>query len=120
MTHSTARRRHLAAFGICSHMSPIGDQTDYYVVMVEHGHRGREAVVDPELTRSNVIDRLRSGEYGEIAFIHRIHGGECTVVTAELLAEAGVVDPVSDLSPRDRRLLADIDRGRDNRKNWEA
>jgi hypothetical protein len=33
---------------------------------------GREAVVDPEITRREVIARVASGEYKNISFIHEI------------------------------------------------
>ena len=35
----------------------------YFVVMEDLGRLGLSANVYPELTRANVIDRLRSGEY---------------------------------------------------------
>jgi len=34
--------------------------------------RGREAIVDPEITRREVISRVTSGEYKNISFIHEI------------------------------------------------
>jgi hypothetical protein len=34
----------------------------YFVVMIDYGRRGREAIVDPEITRSEVIARVASGE----------------------------------------------------------
>lgn len=61
----------------------------YYVVMIDHGRRGREAVVDPETTRAQVVDRIRSREYDRINFIHHIHDGVCEDVTNELLAASG-------------------------------
>jgi hypothetical protein len=69
----------------------------YFVVMIDYGRKGREAVVDPELTRRAVIDRIRTREYWPINFIHYVHpsGGDlagnlaCIDVTNELLAEAG-------------------------------
>jgi hypothetical protein len=33
---------------------------EMYLVMIDYGQRGREAVTDPEMTRAHVIDRLRS------------------------------------------------------------
>jgi hypothetical protein len=39
----------------------------YFVVMIDYGHRGREAIVDPEITRREVISRIASGEYRNIA-----------------------------------------------------
>jgi hypothetical protein len=38
-------------------------QMQYFVVMIDHGRRGREAIVDPEMTRREVISRVASGEY---------------------------------------------------------
>ena len=44
----------------------------YFVVMIDYGRRGREAIVDPEITRRDVIARVASGEYKNISFIHEI------------------------------------------------
>ena len=44
----------------------------YFVVMIDYGRRGREAIVDPEITRREVIARAASGEYKNISFIHEI------------------------------------------------
>jgi hypothetical protein len=61
----------------------------YFVVMVDYGKRGREAIVDPEVTRAGVISRLASGEYGaHINFIHWIEDGLAEDVTSELFDEA--------------------------------
>jgi len=62
---------------------------DYYVVMVDLGRRGREACVDPELTRREIVDRIRTKQYGQIAFIDHIHDDERDDVTNALLKEAG-------------------------------
>ncbi|MEH2614643.1 hypothetical protein [Bradyrhizobium sp. AZCC 1693] len=60
----------------------------YFVVMIDYGRRGREAIVDPEITRREVISRIASGEYSNISFIHEI--ADCSVedITAEILNEA--------------------------------
>jgi len=60
----------------------------YFVVMIDYGRRGREAIVDPEITRREVISRIVSGEYKNISFIHEI--ADCSVedMTADILAEA--------------------------------
>jgi hypothetical protein len=34
----------------------------YFVVMIDYGRRGREAMVDPDVTRREVISRVASGE----------------------------------------------------------
>ena len=72
----------------------------YFVVMIDYGRRGREAIVDPEITRREVISRIASGEYKNISFIHEI--ADCAVedITADILAEAAlpeVTDSDADL-----------------------
>lgn len=47
----------------------------YYVVMCDFGDRGLEAVVDPALNGIQVIERIKSGEYQNIQFIHLIIDG---------------------------------------------
>lgn len=70
-------------------MSATEINHSYFVVMIDYGRKGREAVVDPEVTRRGVVERIQSGEYGQIAFIHHINGAVCEDVTNELLDEAG-------------------------------
>ena len=60
----------------------------YFVVMIDYGRRGREAVVDPEMTRREVVSRVASGEYRNISFIHEIADNSVGDVTEEILAEA--------------------------------
>ncbi len=62
----------------------------YFVVMIDYGRRGREAIVDPEITRRDVVSRVASGEYRNISFIHEI--ADCSVedVTAEIITEASL------------------------------
>jgi hypothetical protein len=62
----------------------------YFVVMIDYGRRGREAIVDPETTRRDVVSRIVSGEYRNISFIHEI--SDCSVedITDEILSEAAV------------------------------
>lgn len=61
----------------------------YFVVCIDYGRKGREAVVDPEITRRGVVERIQSREYDRIAFIHHVHDDICEDVTNELLKEAG-------------------------------
>src|SRR5258705_12562131 len=68
----------------------------YFVVMIDYGRRGREAVVDPEITRREVVSRVVSGEYGNISFIHEIAGSAVEDVTAEILAEAALPEIEAD------------------------
>ena len=39
----------------------------YFVVMIDYGRRGREAIVDPEITRRGVIARVASEILAEAA-----------------------------------------------------
>jgi hypothetical protein len=64
----------------------------YFVVMIDYGRRGREAIVDPEITRREVVSRIASGEYTNISFIHEV--ADCSVedVTEDILTEAALPD----------------------------
>ena len=86
----------------------------YFVVMIDYGRRGREAVVDPEVTRREVISRVASGEYRNISFIHEIADSSVEDITADILSEAAVPDiatPEADLQ------AGDFDHARDLRKH---
>lgn len=73
----------------------------YFVVMVEYPWRvngsgimeraGSQAVVDPEITRREVISRIVSGEYRHINFIHLVSGGLVEDVTDELMDEVEAI-----------------------------
>jgi len=62
----------------------------YFVVMIDYGRRGREAIVDPEITRREVVSRIASGEYQNISFIHEVADRSVEDVTEEILTEAAV------------------------------
>jgi len=62
----------------------------YFVVMIDYGRRGREAIVDPEITRREVVDRVASGEYQNISFIHEIINFAVEDVTDDILSEAAL------------------------------
>jgi len=62
----------------------------YFVVMIDYGRRGREAIVDPEITRREVVSRITSGEYANISFIHEIADFSVEDVTQDILAEAAL------------------------------
>ena len=64
----------------------------YFVVMIDYGRRGREAIVDPEITRREVISRIESGEYKNISFIHEIVDSSVEDITAAILGEAALPD----------------------------
>jgi hypothetical protein len=86
----------------------------YFVVMVDYGRRGREAVVDPEITRREVISRVASGEYKNISFIHEIADSAVEDITADILSEAalpGIATTGAGLQ------ASDFDHARDLRKH---
>jgi len=60
----------------------------YFVVAIDYGQRGLEAIVQPEITRREVISRIKSGEYQNIAFIHHVDDLLVEDVTLELLDAA--------------------------------
>ena len=87
----------------------------YFVVMMDYGRRGREAVVDPEITRREVISRVVSGEYRNISFIHEIADSSVEDITADILSEAALPD----VATTDAALQGD-DHARDLRKHETA
>ena len=68
----------------------------YCVVMIDYGRRGREAIVDPEITRREIVSRVVSGEYRNISFIHEIAGSVVEDVTADILAEVALPEIEAD------------------------
>jgi len=62
----------------------------YFVVMIDYGRRGLEAIVQPERTRRDFVAMIQSGELTDIAFIHHVDGLFIEDVTEELMNEAGV------------------------------
>ena len=89
----------------------------YFVVMIDYGRRGREAIVDPEITRREVIARVASGEYRDISFIHEISNSVVEDVTVDILAEAALPDISTDEA--DLQSSA-FDHRRDLRKHEQA
>jgi len=60
----------------------------YFVVMIDLGQLGLEAIVQPEITRRAIIDRIKSGEYRDIVFIHHVDDLLVEDVTGELIDAA--------------------------------
>jgi hypothetical protein len=89
----------------------------YFVVMIDYGRRGREAIVDPEVTRREVVARVASGEYKNISFIHEIADRSVDDVTEEILAEAAVPE----IQPGNAEMQATrFDHAHDLRKHVRA
>jgi hypothetical protein len=72
----------------CSPLAPHTASPHYFVVMQDYRSAGQEAVVDPDITRAEVISRLKTREYRDVLFIHEIRDGIATDVTLELIGEA--------------------------------
>ena len=86
----------------------------YFVVMIDYGRRGREAVVDPEITRREVVSRVASGEYRNICFIHEIRDSLVEDVTEDILSRASLPEiPPDDVDVQAIRF----DHARDRRKH---
>lgn len=60
----------------------------YYAVFIDFGRKGLEAIVDPEMTRRDVVARIKSGEFANIAFIHHVCEGLADDVTNDLINAA--------------------------------
>jgi GMP synthase PP-ATPase subunit len=60
---------------------------NYFVVFIEY-HRAIEAIVDPEVTRREIISRIKSGEYQNIHRIHHVDDLLVEDVTFELIEAA--------------------------------
>jgi hypothetical protein len=96
------------------HQVTTGCPMQHFVVMIDYGRRGREAVVDPEITRREVVARVVSGEYRNISFIHEIAGSSVEDITADILAEA----TLPEIEPEEIDLqAARLDHLRDLRKH---
>lgn len=63
----------------------------YFVVMIDYGKRGLEAVVNPEHTRRDIVEMLASGESKHVVFIHHVDGLFVEDVTDELFNEAEAI-----------------------------
>ncbi len=87
--------------------------------MIDYGPRGREAIVDPEETRREVVARIRSGEYEQILFIHLVDEQGREDLTEELKAEALTLSD-NFHSETAERQAASFDHARDHKKHGEA
>jgi hypothetical protein len=86
----------------------------YFVVTINDGRRGREAVVDPEITRREVVSRVASGDYRNISFIDEIAGRLVADVTEEIPSEARL--PEVTITETDLQTMS-FDHARDLREH---
>jgi len=66
------------------------DNFNYYVTMIDYGRRGREAILEPEITYRGVVERVASGEYKDIVFIHHIDETGIEDITEAVMHDAGI------------------------------
>jgi hypothetical protein len=95
----------------------------YFDVMIDYGRRGREAIVDPEITRREVVSRIASGEYKNISFIHEVADSSVEDITEDILAEAAIPDiATAEIASSDAGEFraASFDHARDLRKHEMA
>ncbi len=74
----------------CAPLAPHTKTPHYFVVMEDFRSAGQEAIVHPEYDRAEIIRRLKTRDYKDVAFIHEIHihDGIAKDVTLELIGEA--------------------------------
>lgn len=96
---------------------------EYFVICVDYGKIGREAIVDPEMTRLGAIAKVREilGDGNEITFAHRITMNDAPEdVLAELVAAARVDDDEPSIAAALDRQAARWDHERDLLKHEAA
>lgn len=88
----------------------------YFTVFQNFGHAGLEGISHPEMTRRNVVDAVRTGEWSNLYAIHFVdmETGFVEDVTEAIKQEAGC-DFTEHLTPSDR-LAWLHDHARDLRK----
>lgn len=89
----------------------------YYVVMVDYGKRGLEAVVQPEMTRRSIVACIKSGEYQNIEFIHHVDVLLVEDMTSELIDQAELELKEEYRATRSDRIAQMLDHARDLRKH---
>lgn len=62
----------------------------YFIVMRDYGKRGREAVVDPQHSRRNIVDLIQTREWDNVLFVHEVRDGVVMDISEEIMAEAKV------------------------------
>lgn len=65
----------------------MADQPNYFVVIIDYGKIGREAIVDPNMLWSDALDAVHqaASDGHSICFVHHIHDGVVEDRTQEAL-----------------------------------
>lgn len=94
----------------------------FYILMIDYGRKGLEAVVQPELTRRAIVEQARdvlSEGRNSIAFVKFVDGGYIEDQTSEILAEAAVPELQIQMSGADLQASR-FDHNHDHRKHGET
>ena len=73
----------------------------HYFVCMRSFRTGLEAIVDPEITRRKMIDRIVSGEWNNIEWVHEVRDYDdgqpiiTTDITEEVMNEANALQLVA-------------------------
>jgi len=91
----------------------------FFILMIDYGRQGREAIVDPEHTRREIVSQVRdilAKADRSVAFVKLVDGNFIEDVTGEIVAEA-----LADIEaePIDHATLA-FDHARDLHKHEAA
>lgn len=96
-----------------------------YLLLVDYGKDGREAVVNPETTRRGIVEEVRDilakPRGRTVAYVKFIDGNYIEDVTEDILEEASCeADPTFNRPNANDAINAAWDRNRDLRKHSEA
>jgi hypothetical protein len=76
---------------------------EYFVVMCDYGDDGLEAIVDPALTRAQIVARIKSREFDNIVQIDRI----CFAAAYDTVPQRVAEDVTKDLIDEAEAELAE-------------
>jgi hypothetical protein len=95
----------------------------YFILMLDYGRRGLEAVVHPEQTRSDVVAEVRdilSSSDRKLVHVKFIDGDDCEDITDDIIEAAALSSIVQTLDLEDWGNEDIADYLRDLRKHGEA
>jgi hypothetical protein len=70
-------------------MANTPDQISYYVVMIDYGRAGREAIVDPEMTYRGAVEAVETamGDGHSVQFVHYIEAGSVEDISEQVFCK---------------------------------
>ena len=89
--------------------APANIPPEYFVVMIDYGRPGREAVVDMNFDWNDAIDRVHeaAGDGHKVLFVHHIHDGTVEDRSEEAFQRvmADLADNIDPLSANQRGFI---------------